>query len=307
MAQKVVDESVEKGDGMGPAHDPHVLWLQLAFSSFFLQRWSRALEVFTRIVEGVTQACENDKRGLTGFSAAYAAASMCGVQPVKQGEVHKLIDVACVAIKKQEAAGSKEHPGLRSRLQGYAARGPPGAELWLFELLYLHNASAANSMPEAWHESMLELLGQTPVAAVSRAYPQEGVTYTPSETDAIMAHKFTEGLVLYKLERMQESLEFFRFIADCSRDKDEPPAPREEGVPPQVVLTESRFVLPHALYLTAHLSYRLRPTEEQLFLSHDLCVRAKRIKDYDFDCQVKIGNLMTSLRHYINAVEAAAK
>lgn len=55
MAQKVVDESVEKGDGMGPAHDPHVLWLQLAFSSFFLQRWSRALEVFTRIVEGVTQ------------------------------------------------------------------------------------------------------------------------------------------------------------------------------------------------------------------------------------------------------------
>ena len=57
MAQKVVDESVEKGDGMGPAHDPHVLWLQLAFSSFFLQRWPRALEVFTRIVEGVTQAC----------------------------------------------------------------------------------------------------------------------------------------------------------------------------------------------------------------------------------------------------------
>lgn len=56
MAQKVVDESVEKGDGMGPAHDPHVLWLQLAFSSFFLQRWPRALEVFTRIVEGVTQA-----------------------------------------------------------------------------------------------------------------------------------------------------------------------------------------------------------------------------------------------------------
>lgn len=55
MAQKVVDESVEKGDGMGPAHDPHVLWLQLASSSFFLQRWSRALEVFTRIVEGVTQ------------------------------------------------------------------------------------------------------------------------------------------------------------------------------------------------------------------------------------------------------------
>ncbi|CAN0190861.1 unnamed protein product, partial [Ectocarpus sp. 12 AP-2014] len=94
MAQKVVDESVEKGDGMGPAHDPHVLWLQLAFSSFFLQRWSRALDVFTRIVEGVTQqACENDKRGLTGFSAAYAAASMCGVQPVEQGEVHKLIDV----------------------------------------------------------------------------------------------------------------------------------------------------------------------------------------------------------------------
>lgn len=77
--------------------------------------------------------------------------------------------------------------------------------------------------------------------------------------------------------------------------------------PEQVVLTESRFVLPHALYLTAHLSYRLRPTEEQLFLSYDLCVRAKRIKDYDFDCQVKIGNLMTSLRHYINSVEAAAK
>lgn len=59
MAQKVVDESVEKGDGMGPAHDPHVLWLQLASSSFFLQRWSRALEVFTRIVEGVTQVRKN--------------------------------------------------------------------------------------------------------------------------------------------------------------------------------------------------------------------------------------------------------
>ena len=55
---------------------------------------------------------------------------------------------------------------------------------------------------------------------------------------------------------------------------------------PQVVLTESRFVLPHALYLTAHLSYRLRPVEEQLYLSHDLCARAKKIKDYDFDCQV---------------------
>lgn len=59
---------------------------------------------------------------------------------------------ACAAIKKQEAAGAKEHRGLRDRLEGYASRGPPGAELWLFELLYLHNASAANSMPEAWHE-----------------------------------------------------------------------------------------------------------------------------------------------------------
>lgn len=57
---------------------------------------------------------------------------------------------------------------------------------------------------------------------------------------------------------------------------------------PQVVLTESRFVLPHALYLTAHLSYRLRPVEDQLYLSHDLCARAKKIKDYDFDCQVLI-------------------
>lgn len=41
---------------MGPAHDPHVLWLQLGFSSFFLQRWPRALDVFTRIMEGVAQA-----------------------------------------------------------------------------------------------------------------------------------------------------------------------------------------------------------------------------------------------------------
>ncbi|CAM9345495.1 unnamed protein product [Scytosiphon promiscuus] len=308
MAQKVVDESVEKGDGMGPAHDPHVLWLQLASSSFFLQRWSRALEVFTRIVEGVTQqVCENDKRGLAGFSAAYAAASMCGVQPVDQAEVHKLLVVACSAIKKQEAAGAKEHPGLRGRLEGYAARGPPGAELWLFELLYLHNASAANSMPEAWHESMLELLGETPVAQSSRAFPQPGNVYTASDTDAIMAHKFTEGLVLYKLERMEESLDIFRFIADCARDKDEAPSPREAGAPPQVVLTESRFVLPHSLYLTAHLSYRLRPIEEQLHLSHDLCVRAKRIKDYDFDCQAKIGNLMASLRNYMDAVAAAAR
>lgn len=39
------------------------------------------------------QVCENDKRGLTGFSAAYAAASMCGVQPVNQSEVHKLLVV----------------------------------------------------------------------------------------------------------------------------------------------------------------------------------------------------------------------
>lgn len=65
---------------------------------------------------------------------------------------------ACEAIKKQEAIGAKEHPGLRGRLQGYASRGPPGAELWLFELLYLHNASAANSMPEAWHEVSFTLL-----------------------------------------------------------------------------------------------------------------------------------------------------
>lgn len=64
---------------------------------------------------------------------------------------------ACAAIKKQESAGAKEHPGLRGRLQGYASRGPPGAELWLFELLYLHNASAANSMPEAWHEVNYQL------------------------------------------------------------------------------------------------------------------------------------------------------
>lgn len=56
----------------------------------------------------------------------------------------------------------------------------------------------------------------------------------------------------------------------------------------QVLLTESRFVLPHALYLTAVLSYRLRPMEEQLYISHELCVRAKRIRDYDFDCQVRV-------------------
>lgn len=37
--------------------------------------------------------CEKDQRGLTGFSAAYAAASMCGVQPVVQEEVHKLLEV----------------------------------------------------------------------------------------------------------------------------------------------------------------------------------------------------------------------
>lgn len=66
-------------------------------------------------------------------------------------DLHKTSS-ACAAIKKQEAAGAKEHRGLRDRLEGYASRGPPGAELWLFELLYLHNASAANSMPEAWHE-----------------------------------------------------------------------------------------------------------------------------------------------------------
>lgn len=44
-----------QGGGMGPAHDPHILWLQLAQSSFFLQRWERALDFFTRIVEGVSR------------------------------------------------------------------------------------------------------------------------------------------------------------------------------------------------------------------------------------------------------------
>lgn len=45
-----------QGGGMGPAHDPHVLWLQLGLSSFFLQRWTQALDVFTRIMQGVAQA-----------------------------------------------------------------------------------------------------------------------------------------------------------------------------------------------------------------------------------------------------------
>lgn len=56
-----------------------------------------------------------------------------------------------------------------------------------------------NQTPLAHHplsslssQSMLELLGETPVAAASRAFPQPGQQYTPSETDAIMAHKFTE-------------------------------------------------------------------------------------------------------------------
>lgn len=31
-----------------------------------------------------------------------------------------------------------------------------------------------------------------------------------------------QGLVLYKLERMEESLDTFRWIVDCARDKDEP-------------------------------------------------------------------------------------
>ena len=39
------------------------------------------------------QVCEKDQRGLTGFSAAYAAASMCGVQPINQAEVYKLLVV----------------------------------------------------------------------------------------------------------------------------------------------------------------------------------------------------------------------
>lgn len=42
------------------------------------------------------------------------------------------------------------------------------------------------------HQSMLDLLHETPVAAASRAFPQDGLCYTPSEMDAIMAHKFTE-------------------------------------------------------------------------------------------------------------------
>ena len=47
---------------MGPAHDPHVLWMQLGLSSFFLQRWPRALDVFARIVSGVTQASKKKKK-----------------------------------------------------------------------------------------------------------------------------------------------------------------------------------------------------------------------------------------------------
>lgn len=47
-----------KGGGVGPAHEPHVLWLQLAYSSFFLQRWERALDVFQRIHKGVTEVSE---------------------------------------------------------------------------------------------------------------------------------------------------------------------------------------------------------------------------------------------------------
>lgn len=39
---------------------------------------------------------------------------------------------------------------------------------------------------------MLELLGETPVAQASRAFPQPREVYTASDTDAIMAHKFTE-------------------------------------------------------------------------------------------------------------------
>ncbi|CAM9674728.1 unnamed protein product, partial [Sphacelaria rigidula] len=60
MAQEVVEQSALKGGGMGPAHEPHILWLQLAQSSFFLQRWSRALEFFNRIVEGVSRVCLGD-------------------------------------------------------------------------------------------------------------------------------------------------------------------------------------------------------------------------------------------------------
>lgn len=32
-----------------------------------------------------------------------------------------------------------------------------------------------------------------------------------------------QGLVLYKLERMEEALEKFRYIVESARDKDEPP------------------------------------------------------------------------------------
>ena len=37
--------------------------------------------------------------------------------------------------------------------------------------------------------------------------------------------------MLYKLERMQESLDIFRLIVDCSRDKDEPPDRDDAGRP----------------------------------------------------------------------------
>lgn len=52
---------------------------------------------------------------------------------------------------------------------------------------------------------------------------------------------FCQGLVLYKLERMEESLDTFRWIVDCARDKDEPQGMISDIGIPKVYIYYSRF------------------------------------------------------------------
>lgn len=47
--------------------------------------------VLRMLPDGDEKVCEKDQRGLTGLSAAYAAASQCGVQPVEQESIHALL------------------------------------------------------------------------------------------------------------------------------------------------------------------------------------------------------------------------
>ncbi|CAM9466478.1 unnamed protein product [Phaeothamnion confervicola] len=233
-----------------------MLALQLGHAQFFQRMWSPSLALFSRVVMA-TEAAGVDQRSVGGLSAAFAAAAACGAEPDDRRTAFHWLRRAADRLK-MHAAGAKEQPVLRGRIASYIDRGSVGAEVWLFEFLYLHNASSVKRMPPAWHEAILETLTTMPLAAALRP-PTSG---SPNPAAAATA-----------------------------------------AAAVMVQLQHSRFVLPHALFLTAVLSYRLQPDMAQLAASHDLCKRAKKFRNYDFDISGKGGKLqwlMNSLEKYMN-------